>query len=350
MKRRITSQQVAKRAGVSRTTVSFVLNDVSGAGISEETRKRVLEVAKELGYVPNAAARSLVSGQTKTVGLVVSQAEHLQVDAFISQLMYSLTSCSRLHGYQVLLETANNSIQPGAYLQLIKGRHIDGLIVLNPRSDDAELAKLIESGFPIVLLGRLRQVSLSAPVYSVGSDNRSAARRLTKHLIGLGHRRIAHITFSPEDYYATQVRLSAYRQALEEANLEYNPDLIAYGSFSAASGFAAMEQLLKRRPLPDAVFAGNDTIALGAMSVIHQHGLRIPQDIAMVGFDDLPFAPFTVPPLTTVRSPAIEQGRVAAEMLMQLMRDETPARQTQILEIPLVVRESCGARLAVETP
>lgn len=345
MKRRITSQQVAKKAGVSRTTVSFVLNDVSEANISEETRRRVLEAAEELGYVPNAAARSLVSGQTKTVGLVISQAEHLQVDAFIPQLLYSLSSVSRLHGYQVLLETANNSAQPGAYLQLVQGRHIDGLIVLNPRSDDTELAQLIETGFPIVLMGRLRQVSLSAPVYSVGSDNRSAARRLTEHLIGLGHKRIAHITFSPEAYYATQVRLSAYRQALEQAGLKYDPNLVAYGNFSATSGFAAMKELLKVRPLPAAVFAGNDTIALGAMAAIHQHGLRIPNDIALVGFDDLPFAPYTVPPLTTVGVPAIEQGRLAAEMLMQLLRGETPAQQALMLDIPLVIRESCGANL-----
>lgn len=344
-KRRVTSHQVAKKAGVSRTTVSFVLNDVPGANISEETRARVLRAAEELGYVPNAAARSLVSGQSLTIGMVVSQAEHLQVDAFIPQLLYSISHTSHQHGYRVLLETVEDVSKSDAYLELVRGQRIDGLIVLNVRSDDNQLPDLIRRNFPAVLIGFPQWAGLEPKTFSVETDGVDAGRRATEHLIKLGHTRIAHITFSPEHYYATQDRRRGYRKALEEAGLEYNPALVRHGNYSAASGHEAMRELLRRKPYPTALFAGNDTVALGAMSAIHAKGLRVPEDLAVVGYDDIPTAPYMIPPLSTVRVSPLEQGRLAVEMLSGLMSGEQPAQNHVRLETPLVIRESCGARM-----
>jgi DNA-binding LacI/PurR family transcriptional regulator len=343
VRKAVTSQQVAKRAGVSRTTVSFVLNDAPGANISDDTRQRVLAAAAELGYVPNAAARSLVRGESRTIGLVLSHADHLQVDAFIPQLIYSLSLHSHQHGYRVLLETVEDVSSPDTYLQLVQGQRIDGLIAFNTRNDDAQLPELIRREFPVVLLGFPHEADLGQRVFIVESDGTKASCEATLHLVNLGHRRVAHITFSPEQHYATRDRHVGYRQALEESGLEYNPKLVMLGNYSAQSGFEAMQVLLKRKPRPTALFAGNDTIALGAMAAIHSAGLRIPEDIAVVGYDDIPTAPYMIPPLTTVRTSAVEHGRVAIEMLSKLMRGERPQEAHVRLETSFVVRESCGA-------
>jgi DNA-binding LacI/PurR family transcriptional regulator len=344
--RRTTSLAVAKRAGVSRSTVSLVLNGVPGVSFNPETRSKVLRAAEELGYVPNAAAQSLVSGQSRTIGLVVSQAEHLQVDAFIAQVLFGLSRASQQEGYRVLLETVEDVSRPDAYAHLVRGQHIDGLIVLNTRSDDAQLPELIQRNFPMVLLGFPHRLGLDAHTHILETDGRSAARSATAHLIRLGHRSIAHITFSQQQYYATQDRYEGYRSALAEAGLRFDSRLVRYGNYSAESGHAAMRDLLNQKRLPSALFAGNDTIAIGAMAAIHQHGLRIPEDIAVVGYDDIPTAPYTIPPLTTIRTSAVQHGQLAVQRLSQLIRGEQPSDHRVFLETPLIVRESCGAKRA----
>jgi LacI family transcriptional regulator len=342
--KRVTSQQVARLAGVSRTTVSFVLNDTPGMNISAETRQRVMNAAAQLGYVPNVAAKMLVSGETHTIGLVVAHAEHLKVDAFIPQLLYSLSQTSHALGYRVLLETVEDVSRPDAYDDLVRGGRIDGLIVVNTRSDDSQLPELIRHNFPVVLLGFPKWATLGERAGAVISEGQDAAKRATEHLIKLGHTRIAHITFSPETYHATHDRRLGFLEALENAGLPTDSRLVEYGNYSAESGFEAMKRLLRRKPRPTALFAGNDTIALGAMAAIHQHGLRIPEDIAVVGYDDIPTAPYMVPPLTTIRVFAPEQGRLAVEMLSSLLQEARPTELHKVIPTPLIVRRSCGAQ------
>jgi DNA-binding LacI/PurR family transcriptional regulator len=341
-RRRVTSQQVAVRAGVSRSTVSFVLNNVPNMSFTDETRKRVLEAAEELGYVPNAAAQMLVSGETRTIGLVVSHAEHFSVDAFIPQLLYSLSRDAHALGYRVLLETIEDVSQPNAYDDLVRGQRIDGLIVLNTRSDDSQLPELIRKNFPVVLLGFPEWAKLGERAGAIWTDGRASGRVATQHLINLGHSRIAHITFSPEYYHATQDRRLGWQDALATVGLN-DAGLLEHGNYSAASGFMAMQKLLKRKQRPTALFAGNDTIAMGAMAAIHQHGLRIPEDIAVVGYDDIPTAPYMVPPLTTIHVSALEHGHEAVKSLNVLLQGERPSVLVKTLETPLVIRESCGA-------
>ncbi len=340
--KRVTSQQVAAHAGVSRTTVSFVLNGVLDMNISPATRDKVLKVAHDLGYVPNAAAKMLVSGQTRTIGLVVSSADHLQVDAFIPQVLYALSNYSQQAGYRVLLETVQDISKPDSYLQLVKGHHIDGLIVINSRSDDSQLPELVRRNYPVVLLGFPDWTEPSDNVHCVATDGTGSARIATKHLIDLGHTHIAHITFSNERYFATQDRHRGYRNALEDAGLKYDKSLVVLGNYSAESGFEAMQTLLRKKRKPSAVFVGNDTVAIGVIAAIHQAGMRIPEDIAVVGYDDIPTAPYLTPALTTVRVSALEHGQKAIAMLEQLMRGQSVSDKRVECSAELIVRASCG--------
>ncbi len=339
--KRVTSRDVAQRASVSRTTVSFVLNDVTSMKISEQTRQRVLDAARDLGYIPDAAARTLASGKTCTLGLIVSHAKLIPVDVFIPQLLHSLHDVCREHGYRLLLETAEYPDKPGAYERLVRAKQIDGLIVLSPRHDDADLHTLIETGYPLVLIGKYPHPGVHAVMPEISPE---ATYRTTAHLIGLGHRRIAVIHFMPIYDAATDYRLLGYRQALEEAGIPYDGGLVRDGDYSAASGFEAMASLLTASPRPTALVAGNDTIAIGAMAAISEGGLRIPDDVAVTGHDDIPTARFTVPSLTTVRMPAYAMGRRCGEMAIQLMAGKEPAERQVVFSTELVIRHSCGAR------
>lgn len=338
--RRVTSRDVARHAGVSRTTVSFVLNKVDAANISEETRARVLQAARELGYVPDAAARMLASGQSRTIGLIISHAQHIRVDAFIPQVLYGLNEISRQRGFRLLLETVDDVSEPEAYIDLVHSKQIDGLVVLNPRGDDPQLARLFDQGYPLVLIGSHPHPNAAY----VNVNQVKASRRITAHLIGLGHTRIGFINYAPAHYIGATERLRGYREALLDAQLPLDESLIRFGDYSAASGYEAMTGLLAAAPRPTAVVAGNDTIALGAIAAIHEAGLRIPEDIAIVGYDDIPNAAYFVPPLTTIHSPARRQAQLSMELLIQLIEGKTPPARQITLDAELVIRHSCGAR------
>jgi LacI family transcriptional regulator len=338
---RVTSSQVAKLAGVSRTTVSFVLNDVPQMGISEETRERVLLAARQLGYVPNAAARSLVSGATRTVALVVPHNEHLRVDAFIPRMLAGVNETCHTHGYKVLFEPMVEAGRPGDFLDLVDSRRIDGLIVLNvPRSEDVHLAHLAAEGFPLVVIGS--NLDAHAGIYSIDVDTRDAARAATHHLLALGHRRVAHIGFAPNEYHGVSERLFGYRDALRERGVELDAALVTFANFSAQSGYDAMRALLARDRSLTALFAGNDTIAFGAIAALREAGLRVPDDVAVVGYDDIPLAAYASPPLTTIRTSPYEQGCEASNLLVRLIAGERPAELHSTSAVPLIVRESCG--------
>ncbi len=339
-RKRVTSRDVAERAGVSRTTVSFVLNNVPGANISEETRQRVLQAAKELGYVPNAAARSLASRRTYTLGLVlVRNQSHIAADAFLPQVIHGLAEATRHAGFRLLLEPVEDISHPDAYIHLVRAKQIDGIVLSGPRSDDEQLRALVDEDFPVVLLGQLPGNSACF----VDVDNRSAARRAVEHLIRLGHRRIGCITNAPPEYTGGAHRLAGYRDALESADLTFEERLVRFGDFVPESGYQAAHSLLREATPPTALFVASDVVALGAMAAIREHGLTIPDDIALVGFDDVPLARYVDPPLTTVRLPATELGRQAGQMLINLVQHGKVAVRSVMLETELVIRASCGA-------
>lgn len=335
-RRRATSTDVAARAGVSRTTVSFVLNGRTDAGIPLVTWRRVEDAARELDYHPHGPARALAGGSTRTIGLVLRQsAEQVAADALLAETLWGVASEARTSGYRVLLEPlAPNG---GRYSDLVLAQRVDGLIVSGPRVDDEELLSLVADGFPIILQGSL--VGAAAP--SVDVDNRAGARLAVEHLLDLGHRRIACITNAPLAYTAAADRLAGYREALAAAGIAPDEALIEEGAFDAASGHGAMARLLARAGDITACFIASDVVAFGALRAVREAGRRVPADFSIVGFDDIPLARHFDPPLTTIRLPANALGAAAGRALINRLADRPTAERT-LLPTELVVRDSTG--------
>lgn len=338
--RRVTSAQVAQQAGVSRTTVSFVLNQAAGVNIPEGTRQRVLQAARDLGYTPHAAARALVTQRSYLLAFVLCQnTDQLLADAFLPDVLRGVSEAVAPSGYRVLVEPLEDPNQPDTYISLVREQRVDGLLLSGPRSDDVRLEELRAASFPVVLMGQLPGSGF--PFADV--DNVSGARQAVEHLYRLGRRRIAMITNAPPEFTSSADRIRGYCQALEAHGLPIEQDLIAAGQFTEESGYLAMRRLLDSAPPFDAVFVASDVVAFGALAAIREHGLQIPRDIAVIGFDDVRTARYTSPPLSTVHLPARELGARAAAMLLQLINNPTIAMEGVLLETELVVRESCGA-------
>jgi LacI family transcriptional regulator len=287
----------------------------------------------------------LVSGRSHTLGLVISRPELLLVDAFIPRLLYGIERVCNSSGYKLLVEAVEEAPNPNAYLSLAQGKRIDALMVLNPQVNDRGLVQLIEKRFPVIIFGSIGHPKEN----SVSTDDLGAGRLATNHLISLGHRRIAHISFAPLSYLAAKSRFEGYRQALKKAGITFHKELLAIGNFSSQSGFDAMNQILQSHATPTAVFASNDTIALGAMAAIRAAGVKVPADIAVVGFDDLPFAAFTNPSLTTVRSPASELGEHATRAAIDLLRGKPVGIQHRVVPLEFIVRESSGNPISTKS-
>lgn len=331
---------VARLAGVSVATVSRVLND-SGP-VKEETRRRILEVVESLGYVPHGAARSLTTNQTDTLGVLLPDI----YGEFFSELIRGIDSAARRQGYHVLVSGSHEDREEvQAVLRALRGR-VDGLILMTPTADMLEALRSVPPvSLPTVLLncppGGL-------PFDSINVDNHGGAMAMVRHLAGLGHRRIAFIQGPPENHDARE-RRRGYRDAVRELGLAMSPSLELPGDFSEEAGCRAGERLLEREPRPDAVFAANDAMAIGCLHALRQAGVRVPEEMAVAGFDDVPIARFMSPPLTSVGVPIAELGALALERLLDSVRQRGAAeRSPRHEELPpvLVVRGSCGAQSA----
>ena len=330
-------QQVAARAGVSRTTVSFVLNNTPNVNISPETRERILQAASELNYARDFAATSLATGRSRTIALVMRHdLEELSVDAFLGGLINGISRAINIDGYYLLFYAMRLDAPEGAYGELIRSQRVDGLLLSGPVVNDPELLELHETGVPIVVHGTPARNHF----HSVDVDNIAGARAATEHLILLGHRRIALILNGPLTYTASRDRYAGYCQALETAGIGTDENLIATGAFTDDSGYTAMLKLLSLSPRPTATFVASDVVALGAMRALKQHGLTIPDDMSIIGFDDIPLVKYLDPGLTTIRLPAIDLGFYAGQMLLKLIKGE-PIQQKQIqLTTQLIIRDS----------
>ncbi|MCZ7553126.1 MAG: LacI family transcriptional regulator [Anaerolineales bacterium] len=270
---RVTSQDVADRAGVSRTTVSLVLNNVPGIQISDTTRQRVLQAAEELNYVPDAAAQALASRQSQVIGLVLIRTpDQIASDIFLTQTLDGLIKSVHKAGMRLLIDIIDPEHQEETYLHLMRAKRIDGIILSGPRSNDESLNALLDVDFPTVLLGQLP----GSQFYSVDVDNRAAAHNAATHLLNLGHRRIACITNAPLSYTAANDRLSGYRQALETAGVPFDPPLVRFAEFDPESGYEQMNNLLESGSDFSAAFVASDLVAYGAIAATREHGLRIP--------------------------------------------------------------------------
>jgi LacI family transcriptional regulator, galactose operon repressor len=336
MPRRPTSADVATEAGVSRTTVSFVLNNRTDVKIPDETRQRVRSAAARIGYHPHGPARQLAAGRSHVIALVLRQRpEQIAADAVLVETLRGLASAARTGGFRVLVEPLPPDGPDSGIDSLLREQQVDGLIVSGPRLDDASLVALVEADdFPIVIQGAFPGLA----VKSVDVDNVRGAERAVEHLLSLGHRRIACITNAPLIYTAANDRYDGYCQALLRAGLPFRAELVSEAAFDAPSGHRAMAELLGRASF-DAVFVASDVVALGAIGALREAGRRVPDDVSLVGFDDIPLAAYFDPPLTTVRLPAFELGQAAGRALLERITHRAIPTRT-LLPTELIVRGS----------
>ncbi len=335
----LTLEKVGELAGVSRSTVSRVIN--GHPNVREQVRERVWQVIRETGYQPHAAARSLVTRRTRIIGVIIPETVNtLFVDPFFALLLRGVTETCNTRGYHLMLSLFSNHVhQEEMYRRLVYGGHLDGVLVASARLDDPLVPKLLDDGVRAVLVGRHADSRASC----VDIDNVGAARMAVEHLIRLGHRRIATIT-GPLNMGGGVDRLLGYRQALEAHGLPVEEGLIAEGDFTERGGVVAMQRLLPAAPT--AIFAASDSMAIGALKTLREANLRVPEDVALVGFDDIPAVTAIEPALTTVRQPIERLGATAADLLLNLLENPptvaAPAHRI-VLPAELIVRDSCGA-------
>jgi DNA-binding LacI/PurR family transcriptional regulator len=338
LRKRVTSKDVAEKVGVSRTTVSLVLNDVTGIQISPETRQKVIGAAKELGYVPDATAQALASRRTKAIGLVLTRTQHhISTDAFLPKIISGLLTTAKKHNIRILIDWVETEHQESAYYELAHAQRIDGMILSTPRLNDKAL-KLLESvDLPTVLMGSIEGSSL--PFVDV--DNVKAAEKATSYLIGLGHRNIACISNAPPEYTSSPERVNGYRNSMSRMEIPINENLIRFADFDPESGYECMKSILRSGDSFSAVFVASDNVAIGAKSALREANLHIPEDVSLVGFDDIPWAQYSDPPLTTIQLPAESLAQSACTLLMELIQDGRNQKQQVILDTELIIRKSC---------
>ncbi|MBU0494276.1 MAG: LacI family transcriptional regulator [Chloroflexi bacterium] len=334
MQPRPTIKDVAARAGVSRQTVSRVLNDKPE--VSPETRDRVLRTIDELGYRPSAVARSMVAGRTRTLGCISPNL----TDYSLACIIEGAQAAARQKGYFVLTGSAPHAADAEPLLEEMLHRQVDGLLILNPRADEryVYLLPLVEQGLSVVYLGSTPK---NEAVCSVRCDDQHGAYQVGRHIIAQGHTRIAMIT-GPQNEDCVQDRIAGYVQAFTEAGLPVSADLIATGDWSPDSGYQAMQQLLAGPPFT-ALFAQNDRMAVGAIRAAREQGRHVPEDLAVVGFDDIPLASYFDPPLTTIHQDFLEHGRRAADLLIDCLLNPESTIAHVTVPCQLVVRRSCGS-------
>lgn len=338
-RRRVTQKEIAKTVGVSQTTVSLILAGDESLSVSKETREKVLKAAHSLGYVPLAAARALVNGRSNTLALILFD-PHVQVfrDPYIPNVMTGITEVAGLFGFRLLVERISDGAEATVVRNLLKSNEAAGAILVNCRIPNPMVTTLFREGYPIVLLDTHEPNGLPM----VGMDHIDGARQAARHLLNLGHRRIGCIPYTELDHAHIVSRYDSFVMELATAGVMLPPEYVEVGHFDPDTGEAAMRRLLALPKPPTAVFAMNDLMALGALKACTACGVDVPSQMALVGYDDMRFAEFTYPALTTIRAPEIDLGRRAAEVLLYMLDNPLTDIPHERLATQLVVRQSCG--------
>lgn len=337
-KKRATIKDVAAQAGVSYQTVSRVINNQPG--VTESTRSKVQQAIEALDYRPNLAARTLPRRRSHIIGLIIPyEADYLFRDPHLLAQISGIDAEANARGYNLLLSTAGGADSGlEAYERFIRNQVADGALVIETRALQEGNQLLTQHKYPYVCLG----YDLSnSNAHFVHYDDKAGATTATRHLIKKGHRRIGVINgpFFNEVAWLKE-RLEGYRQALAEANIPFDPALVVSGDYTRYSGQLATDQLLKLSSPPTAIFAFNDRMAMGAIWALRAAGLQVPQDVAVVGFDDIPTAADFTPSLTTVKQPGKKLGQVATQLLFKLIAGDPVAEREIVLPAELIVRQS----------
>ncbi len=340
-RQRVTIEDVAKRAGVSTATVSRVLNKT--ANVSPKTVARVETAVDELGYVLHTAARNLANNKTGNIGIILPATS----TPFLAALLESINEYAIANSYNLLIyaTTSQASIRGGVPIPLNED-NTDGLLIFSNSVDDRTLFHLYQRQFPVVLLYREPPQGLDIPCVLL--ENKNGTRTLIEHLIvNCGHRRIAFLA-GPAGNQDAYWREQGYREALAAHEIPFDPDLMGTGAFHDLKAKEQVEQWLAQGLEIDAIFAGDDTAAMGAIVALQRAGKRVPEDIAVVGFNNDTLSQYINPPLTTVHAPTGAVSRMAAKQLLHLIRDE-PADKRSVFKTEIVVRQSCGYQLKVQS-
>jgi LacI family transcriptional regulator len=328
----ITIHDIAREAGVSASTVSRVLNGT--VPVAPEKRAAVLEVIERRKYRPSAIAQGLVRGRTGAVGVLTQSI----ASPFYGEILHGIEVGLTKSGYHALFTSGNwRTDQELAALDLLSGRRVDALIVLVGIMQDEELRRVADD-LPLIVIGRM---VAGIEEHCLRVDDQQAAYEATRYLIELGHRRIAQVA-GPSLHQDALDRRAGYARALEEAGIPLDPQLIVEGDYTEQSGLMAIESLISRATTFSAIFAANDQMAYGARLALYRHGLRVPDDVSLVGFDDQPASAYTTPPLTTVRQPTHAMGQAAAQAVLRLLEGHPPALASCATE--LIIRESAARR------
>ena len=332
---RVNIRRVAHEAGVSAQTVSRVLNN--RPDVAAETRQRVQEVIAQLGYRPSALARGLSSQRTRTLGLITADFS----DYFFTQVIAGAEAEARQYGYRFMLgSTERNPEDEPEYIRLLTEHHVDGILFARPSTepDNRYLVNLLRDGVPVVTTAyHIPGEALTV----IDVDNVDGGRQATRCLLEHGHRQIAMIT-GPGSWKSVHDRTEGYVKAIESAGMSFDAGLVAAADWSFRSGYQAAQELLARGKSFSALFAHNDQMAIGALRALREAGRRVPEDIAVVGYDDIPMAEYCEPPLTTIRQPMREVGAVATRLLIQAVEKPGAPQGEILLKTELIIRDSCA--------
>ena len=333
----VTIRDVARLAGVAPSTVSMAL--ANHPEIAAGPRQAVRDAAAKLHYTPNHSARSLRGTLRRALGVVIPHSSaHVFSHPYFMDILGGITDVANAHDFVVVLSTSFAEEEEGAYVKVLRSQQVDGIILASAALMDRHVMELAVSGYPFVFLGRY---PLSPDITSVGVDDLAGAEAITGHLLAHGYRAVAHLS-GPLHHLSAADRRDGYCRALARAGIPCRDAYLIEGDYSEQSGAEAAERLLTLPELPGAVFAANDEMAFGALEVFRDRGIRVPDDVALAGFDDLAIARVMTPALTTVHQPIRRLGAVAAERLLALIHGHRVDERQTILPVTLSVRESCG--------
>lgn len=334
--KKYTIDDIAALGGVSRGTVSRVINNSSS--VNRKTRENILRIIKQAHYVPDPYARALITKKTGLLGLFIPDITNL----FFADVIRGIQMTADEYGYDLILcNTESDYQKEQEALKRLLMRKVEGFVISSTELGNREEGKLllrhlIEKGQKMVFISSTKDI----PADHVVVDNEKGGYLATRHLIELGHRTIAHISGFLKTTSGHE-RFMGYRKAMEEANIPFNENFIADGEFTFQGGYRAAKKMLGQKELPSAIFAANDIMALGGLQAINENGKKIPEDMALVGFDDIPVSALVKPALSTIHQPSLELGRKSAEILIGRIRDELPGKRVEItIEPKLVVRDS----------
>ena len=328
MKSTITIKKKKKKAGVSISTVSRVIND--SKPVTDEVKQKVLDVIKETGYIPNPLARSLVTKRSQLIGVIVPEVS----DSFVNEVLNGIEEVAKMYDYEILLANTYSELKS---INLLRAKQVEGIVMVCWKVEEDHINYIQNCGIPATYISKTAR---DYDIYTVSTSNKEATYDMTKYLIDKGHEEIAFIMTSKDDTVLERERLSGYEQALNESNIKLDESLIKYGGTTYEAGYESMKELLEEGIVPQATFVTGDEAAIGAINAACDKGYKVPEDISVAGFNDVKIAKMYRPKLTTVYQPLYDMGAVAIRMVIKLINKEHLESKKIELPYKIIERES----------